>query len=68
MTVSDIVANLMQNAANACRVVAAAVDQIPTERKCKCGSALAHAIITDRALVPENTLRKLDLIVGKYFA
>jgi 5'-methylthioadenosine phosphorylase len=68
VTVSDIVANLMQNAANACRVVAAAVDQIPTERKCKCGSALAHAIITDRALVPENTLRKLDLIVGKYFA
>ncbi len=68
VTVSDIVANLMQNAANACRVVAAAVDQIPTERKCKCGSALAHAIITDRALVLENTLRKLDLIVGKYFA
>ena len=31
------------------------------------GSALAHAIITDRKLAPEATRRKLDLIVGKYF-
>jgi 5'-methylthioadenosine phosphorylase len=67
VTVTDIIANLTQNAANACRVVAAAVDRIPQERTCKCGSALAHAIITDKTLVPENTLRKLDLIVGKYF-
>src|SRR5580700_1280072 len=67
VTVSDIIANLNQNAANACRVVAAAVDRIPEERACKCGSALAHALITDKTLVPETTRRKLDLIVGKYF-
>ena len=35
--------------------------------QCKCGSALAHAMITDRKMVPEATRRKLDLIVGKYF-
>ncbi len=68
VTVTDIIAILNQNAANACKVVAAVVDKIPEERSCKCGSALAHAIITDKQLVPENTLRKLDLIVGKYFA
>jgi 5'-methylthioadenosine phosphorylase len=68
VTVTDIIAILTQNAANACRVVAAAVDRIPEERKCKCGSALAHALITDKTLVPETTRRKLDLIVGKYFA
>jgi 5'-methylthioadenosine phosphorylase len=67
VTVTDIIATLTQNAANACRVVAAAVDRIPEERACKCGSALAHALITDKALVPETTRRKLDLIVGKYF-
>ena len=48
-------------------MVAAAVDKIPQERKCKCGSALANAILTDKSLVPEPTRRKLDLIVGKYF-
>src|ERR1700742_1610626 len=67
VTVDQIIANLMTNAENACKVVAAAVEHMPTERKCKCGSALAHAIITDRKLAPEATRRKLDWIVGKYF-
>ena len=67
VTVTDIIANLVKNAENACKVVAAAVERMPAERSCKCGSALAHAIITDRKLVPETTRRKLDLIVGKYF-
>ena len=40
---------------------------MPTERACDCGSALKHAIITDRTLVPESTRKKLDLIIGKYF-
>jgi 5'-methylthioadenosine phosphorylase len=68
VTVSDIIANLTQNAANAAKVVAAAVAQMPEARPCKCGSALAHALITDKAVVPETTLRKLDIIVGKYFS
>jgi len=67
VTVTDIIANLTKNAENACKVVAAAVARMPARRSCKCGSALAHAIITDRKLVPEATRRKLDLIVGKYF-
>jgi 5'-methylthioadenosine phosphorylase len=40
---------------------------MPAERTCKCGSALAHAMITDRTLVPLTTLQKLEPIVGKYF-
>ena len=68
VTVDSIIANLMQNASNAAKVVAAAVEQMPEARNCKCGSALAHALITDKKVVPETTLRKLDLIVGKYFS
>ena len=67
VTVSDIIANLNQNAENACKVVAAAVAAMPAERTCKCGAALAHAIITDRKLVPVATRKKLELIIGKYF-
>ncbi len=67
VTVTDIIANLHKNAENAAKVVAAAVAAMPVERTCKCGSALAHAIITDRTLVPESTRQKLDLIIGKYF-
>ncbi len=67
VTVTDIIANLQKNAENACKVVRAAVSGMPAERTCKCGSALAHAIITERGLVPEATRRKLDLLIGKYF-
>jgi 5'-methylthioadenosine phosphorylase len=66
VTVTDILANLTKNAENACRVVAAAVGSMPSARECKCGSALAHALITDRASIPEVTRKKLELLVGKY--
>lgn len=67
VTVNDIIANLTKNAENACKVVRAAVERMPAARECQCGSALSHAIITDRKLAPEATLRKLEPIVGKYF-
>jgi len=66
VTVTDIIANLMKNAENAAKVVAAAVASMPAARECKCGSALSHAIITDRKLIPEATRKKLELLVGKY--
>ncbi len=66
VTVADILSNLNQNAANASKVVAEAVAAMPETRECKCGSALAHAIITDPTVIPEATRKKLDLIVRKY--
>ncbi len=65
--VTDIIRVLHQNAANACSVVAEVVKTMPAERTCKCGSSLQHALITDKSLVPEQTVRKLEAIVGKYF-
>jgi 5'-methylthioadenosine phosphorylase len=67
VTVSDIIANLMKNAENACKVVAHAVAQMPVARGCKCGSALSHAILTDRQMVPEATKTKLGILIEKYF-
>jgi 5'-methylthioadenosine phosphorylase len=66
VTVNDIIGNLTKNAENAARVVAEAVARMPGERTCKCGSALAHALITDRKAIPESTRKKLDLLIGKY--
>jgi 5'-methylthioadenosine phosphorylase len=65
--VTDIIRVLQQNAAHACRVIGHAVKTMPAERSCKCGSALQHALITDKALVPHTTIQKLEPIVGKYF-
>jgi 5'-methylthioadenosine phosphorylase len=66
VTVNDIIANLMKNAENACKVVAATVAAMPETRSCKCGTALSHALITDPKSIPESTRKKLDLLVGKY--
>jgi 5'-methylthioadenosine phosphorylase len=66
VTVSQIIDNLNRNAANAQKVITAAVAALPHERICKCSSALSHALITDRKKVPPATRRKLDLLVGKY--
>jgi len=66
VTVDQIVAVLLKNAENATRVVREAVSAMPKERACKCGSALAHAILTDRSKIPAAARQKLKLILDKY--
>ncbi|HXY12996.1 MAG TPA: S-methyl-5'-thioadenosine phosphorylase [Terriglobales bacterium] len=66
VTVDQIVTVLIKNAENACRVVQESVAVMPTGRACKCSSALAHAIITERDKIPPATREKLKLILGKY--
>ncbi len=66
VTVDQIVAVLGKNAENATRVLQATVAAMPKSRTCKCGSALAHAILTDRKKIPAATKKKLKLIIGKY--
>jgi len=67
VTVDQIIAVLLKNAEHACNVVREAVAAMPRERGCKCGSALKHAIITQKNVVPAATLERLKLLVGKYF-
>jgi 5'-methylthioadenosine phosphorylase len=66
VTVDQIVAVLLKNAESAARVVRETVSVMPKNRACKCGSALAHAIITDRSKIPAATRQKLKLILDKY--
>ena len=66
VTVDQIVAVLLKNAENACNVVRETVAAMPTGRSCKCGAALAHAIITERDKIPAGAREKLKLILGKY--
>jgi 5'-methylthioadenosine phosphorylase len=68
VTVDQIVTVLLKNAENACNVVRDAVAAMPEDRTCKCRSALAHAILTDRTKIPQATKERLKLILGKYLA
>jgi 5'-methylthioadenosine phosphorylase len=66
VTVEMIIANLLQNATTAQRAIAEAVGRIDGTRTCGCKDALATAIITQPALVPDRTKRELEPIIGKY--
>ena len=66
VTVDLIIANLLQNAVTAQKTIALAVERISAVRSCGCQDALATAIITQPAFVPEQTKKDLAPIIGKY--
>jgi 5'-methylthioadenosine phosphorylase len=66
VTVEQVVSVLLKNAENATKVVKETVAAMPKSRGCKCGAALAHAILTERDKVPAATRQKLALILDKY--
>jgi 5'-methylthioadenosine phosphorylase len=68
VTATQIIATLSQNASNAQSVLREAVKTMPVERKCKCGDALKHSLVTDPKLVPGATKKKLAAIIGKYIS
>jgi len=68
VTVEQIIGVLVKNAENAAKVVRETVAAMPKERGCKCGSALAHAILTQPDKIPAATRQKLSLILDKYLA
>ena len=66
VTVEQIIDYLTRNAQNARQIIRGAVREMPRERGCKCGSALAHAILTDPRKIPLQVRKKLALLLGKY--
>jgi len=66
VTVNQVIEYLNRNVENAQKIIRAAVRDLPRERTCTCGSALAHAILTDRRKISAAARKRLDLLVGKY--
>src|SRR5271165_1547625 len=68
VTVAQIIATLNQNSSNAQNVLREAVRTVHSERTCKCGEALKHAILTDPKVIPAKTKKNLSAILNKYLA
>jgi 5'-methylthioadenosine phosphorylase len=68
VSVDLILENLRNNIGNAKALVRAAVAALPVEpgTACGCGEALRNTIVTDPALIPPETRKKIDLIAGRY--
>ena len=66
VTVDQIITVLTKNTENVQRAIREAVRALDDSRPCKCGSALAHAILTDRKLISAAAKKQLAPIIGKY--
>ena len=67
VTIDQIVKVMNQNAANACRVVKAAVGALPRQRTCACTTALQYALLTVPDAIAPAARARLDLLLGKYW-
>jgi 5'-methylthioadenosine phosphorylase len=68
VSVAQIIENLTRNAQNAQNVIREVVKALPELRSCECGSSLAHAILTDRKMIPAAAKKRLAPIAGKYLS
>ncbi len=71
VTVEMVIGNLFANVANAQRILQSVAQHIPENRSqltCGCASALASAILTDRAFIPAEVKEKYSLLIGKYLS
>jgi len=66
VSVDQIIDNLGKNALTAKSVLRATLRRLPKTRECECARALRHALFTAPELVPEETKRMLQPIIGRY--
>lgn len=66
VTLEAVIAILNKNVETAKAIIKEAVQGIPRTRICPCAEALKFAIMTPGELIPEETKRRLGLIMGKY--
>ena len=66
VTVEMVIQILNRNTTVAQQAIRNLVRSLPAKRACKCGSALADALITNPDVILPETQKKLELLVKKY--
>jgi 5'-methylthioadenosine phosphorylase len=66
VTVDMIIKNLQQNSRNAQSIILQTVQDLPEARHCLCRQALKYALITDKSMVPAETIQRLGILIKNY--
>ncbi len=66
VSVEVVVQTLQQNVARAREMVRQTILNMPAERACSCGRALAGSVLSDRSVWPQETIERLGPIIEKY--
>ena len=67
VSASLVMGRMQQNAAHGADVIRRAIETLPADRGCECGSALAAALVTPRDVVPDETRRRLAPILEAHW-
>ncbi|MGB5984433.1 MAG: S-methyl-5'-thioadenosine phosphorylase [Desulfobacterales bacterium] len=67
VSVAAVVENLKQNVSTTRAILQRVIPRIPALGPCPCQDALQHALMTRRDLIPAETLKRLEPIVGRYY-
>ena len=66
VSIEAVLTIIRNNVTTAKNIIRHAVRRIGADRPCPCASALQHAVISDRSMIPAVTREKLAIIAGKY--
>ena len=66
VTIETIIENAMKNEAAVKDIIVSSLEKFSLEQHCMCKDALAGAITTVPSMIPHDTRRKLDPLIGKY--
>jgi 5'-methylthioadenosine phosphorylase len=66
VSVGEVLRVLALSTRTAKSAIRTAVRHLPEKRDCICATALKHALITSKKLIPEKTKKDLEPIIGKY--
>jgi 5'-methylthioadenosine phosphorylase len=66
VSVELVIENLNKNIETTKTILRNALRRLPETQTCACRTALANAIMTDKALWPQNTVKKLEPLLQKY--
>jgi 5'-methylthioadenosine phosphorylase len=67
VSAATVMQRLQQNAAHGLAIVHRTIGALPASRSCTCGEALTSALMTDRAIVPDETRRRLAPILEPHW-
>ncbi|MFQ5647013.1 MAG: S-methyl-5'-thioadenosine phosphorylase [bacterium] len=66
VTVEAVMAIMKKNAQTARKIISRTIAELPENRRCGCGEMMACAIVTDRSVIPPETRKNLEVVLGKY--
>jgi 5'-methylthioadenosine phosphorylase len=66
VSIGEVLRILTESSKTAKRAIREAIKYLPDTRQCICASALQYALITDKEMIPEQTKKDLEPIIGKY--